>query len=35
MGSVGFGLGLVVTPVLLLLLEPQVAVVLVNGKSPF
>ena len=32
MGSVGFGLGLVVTPVLLLLLEPQVAVVLVNGE---
>lgn len=32
MGSVGFGLGLVVTPVLLLLLEPQTVVVLVNGE---
>ena len=32
MGSVGFGLGLVVTPVLLLLLDPQTVVVLVNGE---
>ena len=32
MGAVGFGLGLVVTPVLLLLLEPQTVVVLVNGE---
>ena len=32
MGSVGFGLGLVVAPVLLLLMEPREAVVLVNGE---
>ena len=32
MGSVGFGLGLVVTPVLLLMLEPRTVVVLVNGE---
>lgn len=35
MGSVGFGLGLVVTPILLLLLEPQTVVVLVNGEIVF
>ena len=32
MGSVGFGLGLVVTPALLLFLEPRTVVVLVNGE---
>ena len=32
MGSVGFGMGLVVSPVLLLLVEPQTVVVVVNGE---
>ncbi|MCH7714169.1 MAG: sulfite exporter TauE/SafE family protein [Chloroflexi bacterium] len=32
MGSVGFGMGLVVSPVLLLLVEPQMVVVVVNAE---